>query len=99
MEKERILIKAERATYKASDSIQNDTLHQMESIEINDVKNRNQGIIPQKGEEFTENELQAQFGVRNSGGIRPSNKNKMIILINSFFSEKQGGYKNEISEK
>ncbi len=99
LEKEGILEKPSRANYKASKSIQNNTIPQKESIEINDVKNRNQGIIPQKGEEFTENELHAQFGVRNSGGIRPSNKNKMIILINSFFSEKQGGYKNEISEK
>jgi len=37
--------------------------------------------------------------VRNSGGIRPSVDNKAIILINSFFSEKQGGYENETNEK
>ena len=56
-------------------------------------------IIPQKGDEFTEKELQLQFNVGNRGGIRPSNKNRIIILINSFFSEKQGGYKNGIDEK
>ncbi len=56
-------------------------------------------MIPQKGEEFTEKELQTLYKIRNSGGIRPSNKNKVIILINSFFSEKQGGYENEMNEK
>ena len=56
-------------------------------------------IIPKKGDEFTEKELQLQFSVGNSGGIRPSNKNRIIILINSFSSKKQGGYKNEVDEK
>jgi len=99
LEKEGVLEKPSRSNYKASKSIQNNTITQMESIEINDVKNRNQGIIPQKGEEFTEKELYKQYNVRNSGGIRPSTKNKVIILINSFFSETQGGYENEINEK
>lgn len=68
--------------------------------EMKQVENTEQeGVIPQKGEEFTEKELQEQFNVRNSGGIRPTNKNKMIILINSFFSEQQGGYENETNEK
>jgi len=67
---------------------------------INKILNtKNQKIIPQKGDEFTEKELYTQFRVRNSGGIRPSVKNKVIVLINSFFSEKQGGYENEINEK
>jgi hypothetical protein len=68
--------------------------------EIKKVKNTEHlGIIPQKGEEFTEKELYEQYTVRNSGGIRPSTKNKVIILINSFFSENQGGYENETSGK
>jgi len=68
--------------------------------EIKQVKNTEHlGIIPQKGEEFTEKELYEQYAVRNSGGIRPSTKNKVIILINSFFSENQGGYENETHEK
>jgi len=61
-------------------------------------KRTNQNIIPQKGEEFTEKEIQVQFNIRNSGGIRPSRKNMIIVLINSYFSEKQGGYENEINE-
>ena len=101
LEREGVLIKTSRTNYKASNLIQNNTKHQNKSTkEINENKNTvNQKIIPQKGEEFTEKELYEQFKVRNSGGIRPSTKNKVIILINSFFSEKQGGYKNETSEK
>jgi len=75
--------------------------HQRKSVkEITQKKNPiHQGLVPQKGEEFTEKELYEQYRVRNSGGIRPSTKNKVVILINSFFSEKQGGYENETHEK
>lgn len=85
--------------FHVSDEVQIKTSYQRKSIkQIEQVKTVvNQGIIPQKGEEFTEKELYEQFQVRNSGGIRPSRKNKVIILINSFFSEKQGGYEDEIS--
>lgn len=55
--------------------------------------------IPKQGEQFTEETLQNKFDVRNAGGIRPSNKNKAIILIKSYFAETQGGYKDEIDEK
>ena len=56
-------------------------------------------IIPQREEEFTEQELYETFKVRNTGGIRPTTQNKAIILINSFFSEQMGGYENEIKEE
>ena len=65
------------------------------SVKINNEGSKNPGMIPQKDQEFSEKELYAQFQVRNSGGIRPSNKNKVIILIKSFFSEIQGGYQDE----
>ncbi len=83
-----------------NDKEHNDVSQKRKPLEVNQIKHTvHQGIIPQKGEEFTEKELYEQFNVRNSGGIRPSTKNKIIILINSFFSEKQGGYENETSEK
>ena len=44
-------------------------------------------------------QLYEKFQVKNSGGIRPTVKNKAIILINSFFSEHRGGYKDYIDEK
>jgi hypothetical protein len=55
--------------------------------------------IPSSGEEFTEKELYEKFQVRNGGGIRPTRKNKAIILIKSFFAALQGGYKDGIDEK
>ena len=47
------------------------------------------------GDSFTERELYEMFNVRNSGGIRPSIKNKLVILISSAFTVKhgQGNYK------
>ena len=59
----------------------------------------NTDVLPQEGEEFTEKQLYEKFQVRNSGGIRPTVKNKAIILINSFFSEHMGGYKDHGDEK
>lgn len=57
--------------------------------------------VPKLGDLFTEKELYENFNVRNNGGIRPSNKNKIIILIDSFFSVNvgQGNYQNAIDEK
>lgn len=55
--------------------------------------------IPEYGEEFTEQKLYEKFQVRNNGGIRPSRKNRVIILINSFFSDYQGGYEDGVDEK
>ncbi len=40
-------------------------------------------IIPRIGEAFTEKQLYERFKVKNSGGIRPSIKNKVVILISS----------------
>ena len=53
------------------------------------------------GDSFTEKMLQDTFSVRNSGGIRPSLKNKVIILIDSAFTTNtgQGNYQNVIDEK
>ncbi len=61
-------------------------------------KIRNSDIIPKLGEVFTEQQLHDKFQIRNTGGIRPTIKNKSIILINSCFSERQGGYKNHVDE-
>lgn len=55
--------------------------------------------IPKFAEEFTEKKLYAEFQVRNNGGIRPTRKNRAIILINSFFSDYQGGYEDGVDEK
>ncbi len=55
--------------------------------------------IPEQGERFTERGLRDKFNVRSSGGIRPTIKNKAIILIKSYFAENQGGYKDEINEE
>ncbi len=44
--------------------------------------------IPRQGEIFTEAELYSEFKVRNMGGIRPSNQNKVIILIDSIIDYK-----------
>lgn len=54
--------------------------------------------LPKTGDEFTEKQLYEKFHVRNSGGIRPTTRHKAIILINSFFSEHQGGYKDHVDE-
>ncbi len=59
----------------------------------------NTDVLPHDGDEFTEKQLYEKFQVRNSGGIRPTVKNKAIILINSFFSEHMGGYKDHGDEK
>jgi len=114
LEKEGVLIKTSRSNYKSSNEIQSNVEHQSKSVKkvskIRNIINQfskktkskntvNQKIIPHKGEEFTEKELYTQFRVRNSGGIRPSVKNKVVVLINSYFSEKQGGYENETNEK
>ena len=45
----------------------------------------NQSLLPQKDQKFTEKQLHDKFHVRNSGGIRPTIKNKSIILINSYY--------------
>ena len=57
--------------------------------------------VPKLGDLFTEKQLYKKFNVRNSGGIRPSNKNNIIVLIDSIFSVNigQGNYQNEIDEK
>ena len=57
--------------------------------------------IPKPGDSFTERQLYERFNVRNSGGIRPSNKNKVIILIDSIFTVNigQGNYQNKIDEE
>ena len=56
------------------------------------LKKTSSVTIPKKGTVFTERELQAQFNVANMGGIRSSTKNRVIILINSYFSDYMGGY-------
>jgi len=58
----------------------------------------NQSLLPQKDQKFTEKQLHDKFHVRNSGGIRPTIKNKSIILINSYFSDRKLGCKNTIDE-
>jgi hypothetical protein len=60
--------------------------------------NMNQSLLPQKDQKFTEKQLHDKFHVRNSGGIRPTIKNKSIILINSYFSDRKLGCKNTIDE-
>ena len=60
--------------------------------------NMNQSLLPQKDQKFTEKQLHDKFHVRNSGGIQPTIKNKSIILINSYFSDRKLGCKNTIDE-
>ena len=55
--------------------------------------------FPKQGEIFTEKELRKKFDVRAYGGIRPTHKNKAIILVQSYASETQGNYQNYIDEK
>ena len=55
-------------------------------------------ITPRIGEEFTEKQLYKRFSVRNSGGIRPSIKNKVVILIDSY-SDQMGGYDDRVDKK
>ena len=57
--------------------------------------------IPKPGDSFTERQLYERFNIRNSGGIRPSNKNKVIVLISSFFTTNsgQGNYQDKIDEE
>lgn len=59
-------------------------------------QNRNIDIILEK-QTFTESQLYEYFEVRNSGGIRPSRKNKLIILITSTYYET--GYKDTKDSK
>ena len=54
--------------------------------------------IPEKNESFSEEKLHEKYGVANSGGIRPSNDNKVIILINSQLPKTKGGYNDKIDE-
>ena len=55
--------------------------------------------IPKQGERFTEEQLQRKYNVANMGGIRPTNRHRAIILINSYFAETRGGYKDGIDEE
>ena len=45
------------------------------------------GLIPEPGQVFTEQELRQRFAVASMGGIRPSRKNRIIVLIDSSLSD------------
>ena len=51
-----------------------------------DMQSDSQDLIPKAGETFTEYELQTRFRVANMGGIRPSTKNRIIVLMSSYDS-------------
>ena len=51
--------------------------------------------VPEKGECFTDNEIQKEFMVQNRGGIRFTHKHNFVILIDSDFSN----YKDSVNEK
>ncbi len=56
-------------------------------------------IMPKRGEVFTETELQTKFNIGNMSNIRPSTKNRIIVLVDSYFPDRLDGHKHIIDHK
>lgn len=55
-------------------------------------------MIPQKNQQFTEEELQSEFDIQYMGGIRKSIKNKVIVLVHVSDPQNPTGYEDMVDE-